>query len=291
LFIGGKMSGNVAKMEFQEIQAKGLEEAAKVERCHYLKPSGERCGSPAMTGHDLCYYHDRYQPKAEYRNLPCLEDPHSVQCAIQEVIEDMLRGFLDYKKAALALYGLQTAASNLKQMRIADEQRRKREEQEEARTVDRAPSTDDSREATDGFSPARSAGLAVVLEGESRRDDWRDDEDDHDNLQLESAGAARLQPSRTAEVEGSALATEVRVPLDEDDLEEIELTADSLLPTTNDHRPTTLIESPRPPQRITQGLLTKTEREARDNYLPDLEKLRAEILRDAGREERGLASA
>jgi hypothetical protein len=92
-------------------------------RCHYVKPSGERCGSPAMRGLELCYYHDRYQPKPGYRNLPCLEDPHSVQCAIQEIIEDMLNGLLDYKKAALALYGLQTAASNLKQMRTAQEKK------------------------------------------------------------------------------------------------------------------------------------------------------------------------
>lgn len=210
--------------------------ADRATRCHYLKPSGERCGSPAMHGFELCYYHDRYRPKAEYRNLPCLEDPHSVQCAIQEVIEDMLRGYLDYKKAALALYGLQTAASNLKQMRIAEEQRRKREEQEEVSTVDRAPCTEECP--------------------------------------------------------------------NDDDIEEIELIADAQRPTTTGDRPTTplpstvhgerftpLIESPRPPQRITQGLLTKSEREARDAHLPDLEKLRAEILRDAGEEERELALA
>src|ERR1051326_3180422 len=108
-----------------EIHARGLARPAKPRRCCYIKPSGERCGSPAMRGFDLCYYHHRYQPKSGDRNLPCLGDAHPVQCAIQEIIEDMLVGFLDYKKAALALYGLQTAASNLKQMRIADERDRK----------------------------------------------------------------------------------------------------------------------------------------------------------------------
>jgi hypothetical protein len=202
-----------------------------------------------------------------------------VQCAIQEVIEDMLRGFLDYKKAALALYGLQTAASNLKQMRIADEQRRKREE-EQACSVERSACSE---------------------------------EDEYEDLPHDSFEGARLQPCHKAHKNDPALAAEVRVPLDEDDLEEIELTADSARPTTTDHRPTTslpttdhrpttslptdahrpptFIESPRPPQRITQGLLTKTEREARDKHLPDLEKLRAEILRDAGEEDRELVSA
>jgi hypothetical protein len=28
--------------------------ADRATRCHYLKPSGERCGSPAMVGHELC---------------------------------------------------------------------------------------------------------------------------------------------------------------------------------------------------------------------------------------------
>ena len=264
----------VGKMEFRDVQAKGLREAGKVERCCYIKPSGHRCGSPAMRGYDLCYYHDRYQPKPEYRNLPCLEDAHSVQCAIQEVIEDMLRGFLDYKKAALALYGLQTAASNLKQMRLAEKDRLEREE--EACTVDRAPCTEEeraqftvdgsqqdqpctvnrepcteemtavkaSREATAGCSPARSAGYEVKNSGESRRDDW--------NRAIE------------------------------DDVEEIELTLDpEQRSTDNGPRSTPFLESPRPPQRVTQGGLTRPEREARDAHLPDLDQVRSEIFDEA----------
>jgi hypothetical protein len=290
-----------------EIQARGLARAAQTRRCSYLKPSGERCGSPAMSGFDLCYYHDRYRPKDGYRNLPCLEDAHSVQCAIQEIIEDMLVGFLDYKKAALALYGLQTAASNLKQMRIADEKRGREEKActvdrvpcteetactvdrvpctkpsreattEKTCTVDRVPCTEPSRAATTESSPARSAGNRTTAPDESRRDDWN------------VLGGARLQSCRNAPEVRSALAAEGRVSVaanNEDELEEIELACDPLLPTTTDHRPTTLIESPRPPQHVTSGLRTQAERAAMKQRFPDMKKIRAEFLASLTPEER-----
>jgi hypothetical protein len=240
-----------------------------------------------MTGFDLCYYHDRYRPKDGYRNLPCLEDAHSVQCAIQEIIEDMLVGFLDYKKAALALYGLQTAASNLKQMRIADEKRAREGKactvdrvpctEERACAVDRVPCTEPSRAATTESSPARSAGNRTTAPDESRRDDWN------------VLGGARLQSCRNATEGHSALAAEVRVSVaanNEDELEEIELACDPLLPTTTDHRPTTLIESPRPPQHVTSGLRTQAERAAMKQRFPDMKKIRAEFLASLTPEER-----
>ena len=91
--------------------------AHRARRCAYITPVGTRCGSPAMQNDKLCYYHDRYSPKPGYRNLPPLEDANSLQCAIQEVLEDLLAGLIDYKRAALVLYGLQTACVNLKRMR------------------------------------------------------------------------------------------------------------------------------------------------------------------------------
>ena len=253
-------------MEFREIQEKGLERAAGAARCCYIKPSGERCGSPAMRGIDLCYYHDRYQPKPGYRNLPCLEDPHSVQCAIQEVIEDMLNGLLDYKKAALALYGLQTAASNLKQMRIAEEKKlsmqRSARSEEEACPVAGAQCAEVSRTATDGFSPARRAGNSFPTNDQSRRDDWNSAFDEVEEIEL---AAGSRQPGTGHGAPGTP----------------------SLPPTSNQPPTTPFVESPRQPQHVTFGL-TPSERKEMKQRFPDMKAIREEYLSMLTPEERAM---
>ena len=242
-----------------QLDARRMADAHSSRRCHYLKPSGERCGSPAMRGFDLCYYHDRYQPKSGYRNLPCLEDPHSVQCAIQEIIEEMLNGLLDYKKAALALYGLQTAASNLKQMRIADEQRARQEEactvEQEACTVDRASCTEEKEACTVDRVPWTEESRATT-------DDRSLTQSAYDELEeVEMIAAAETQPS-SASIASSWV-----------------------------HSPTTLLESPRPPQHVTRGLRTQAERQAMAQRFPDLKKIRAEVLASLTPEERARVEA
>jgi hypothetical protein len=208
-----------------------------------------------MRGFDLCYYHDRYQPKPNYRNIPCLEDPHSVQCAIQEIIEEMLNGLLDYKKAALALYGLQTAASNLKQMRIAEEKREER----------------DQEQTNTGRTQETQRDLGSYSEPEDL------DNPEAENQDVDSYAAA------------------------DDELEEVELVSSNenqescastaspcvhlSSPTTEDRRPTTLLESPRTPQHVRFGL-TGAEREQMKRQFPDMKKIRAEFLASLTAEER-----
>ena len=92
--------------------------ARQAPRCAHIKPSGRRCGSPAMRGIDYCYYHKRTHlgPRLLYPTMTMLEDGHGVQAALMEVLCGILDGALTDKQAALTLYGLQTAASNLKRV-------------------------------------------------------------------------------------------------------------------------------------------------------------------------------
>lgn len=92
--------------------------ARQAPRCAHIKPSGRRCGSPAMRGIEYCYYHKRTHlgPRLLYPTMTMLEDGHGVQAALMEVLCGILDGALTDKQAALMLYGLQTAASNLKRV-------------------------------------------------------------------------------------------------------------------------------------------------------------------------------
>jgi hypothetical protein len=33
-----------------------------IPRCRFIKPDGNRCGSPALRSHRLCFFHNRLQP-------------------------------------------------------------------------------------------------------------------------------------------------------------------------------------------------------------------------------------
>ena len=75
-----------------------------------------------MRGIDYCYYHKRTHlgPRLLYPTLTMLEDAHGIQAALMEVLCGIMQGALTDKHAALLLYGLQTAASNLRRVEDVD---------------------------------------------------------------------------------------------------------------------------------------------------------------------------
>lgn len=97
-----------------------------IPQCRHTKPSGLRCGSPALRGHSFCYYHSevhahqRRHSSAEARELPLqlppLEDAHSIQLALMEIGQAILTDRISDKKAGLLLYMLQTASINVKRI-------------------------------------------------------------------------------------------------------------------------------------------------------------------------------
>ncbi|MBZ5616195.1 MAG: hypothetical protein LAO23_19480 [Acidobacteriia bacterium] len=100
----------------------------EIRRCRHVKTNGTQCGSPALTGKELCYYHEQNRPQAvelyldgeRYSDgrivLPVFEDAHSIQTVIRQVVQLMLARRIDRKDAGVLLYALQIASGNLKTM-------------------------------------------------------------------------------------------------------------------------------------------------------------------------------
>ena len=96
--------------------------------CEHVKSNGHFCGSPALRGRNYCFFHLthigrqlRAEQHAAHPNqnplaLPLLEDAASIQLALMQVTDALLRGTLDPKRAGLVLYALQTASLNLRHM-------------------------------------------------------------------------------------------------------------------------------------------------------------------------------
>jgi hypothetical protein len=99
-------------------------------RCRHIKASGTQCGSPALRDKNFCFYYQESRPKLtdcyyhpdKYATglivLPVLEDAHSIQNVIRQVVQMTLLNCLDRKTAGVVLYALQIASSNLKRMEL-----------------------------------------------------------------------------------------------------------------------------------------------------------------------------
>ena len=93
--------------------------------CDHLKEDGVYCDSPALHGHNFCYFHlnararrlqaarARLKGQACRIQLPVLEDMHAVQSSLMQVLDALADDRIDHKRAGLMLYALQQASTNL----------------------------------------------------------------------------------------------------------------------------------------------------------------------------------
>jgi hypothetical protein len=100
----------------------------EIRRCRHVKTKGTQCGSPALKGKELCFFHEQNQPREvelyidgeRYSDgtmvMPVFEDAHAIQTVIRQVVQLMLARRIDRKDAGLLLYALQIASGNLKLM-------------------------------------------------------------------------------------------------------------------------------------------------------------------------------
>src|SRR5450631_148444 len=96
---------------------------ANVKSCTHIKVSGIRCGSPALRGEQFCYFHQRMlrtvrYPASRIRHAALLEDEESIQAALMETVNALLRGTIEIKRAELILRALNTAVRNIRRVKF-----------------------------------------------------------------------------------------------------------------------------------------------------------------------------
>jgi len=96
--------------------------------CRHRKEDGFYCQAPALHGRDYCYHHLRSlgrrlrmaralaQREPYHIVLPLLDNKHSIQVAIMQVLDAMSNGLLTEKRGRIMLFGLQLAATNLRSL-------------------------------------------------------------------------------------------------------------------------------------------------------------------------------
>jgi len=99
--------------------------------CSHRKSDGVLCGSPALRGKKLCYFHQRDQlclhqlarvrRRAETLRLhfPPLETPQDLQGALFEVLDALGADRVEPKRASALLFALQQASVHLRQPQAA----------------------------------------------------------------------------------------------------------------------------------------------------------------------------
>ena len=89
--------------------------------CTHIKVTGVRCDSPALRGEQFCYFHQRMLrtvrvPDSRIRHAALLEDEASIQVSLMEVVNSLLRGTIELKRAELILRALNTAVRNIRRV-------------------------------------------------------------------------------------------------------------------------------------------------------------------------------
>jgi len=98
--------------------------------CEHIKDNGSTCGSPALTGYDYCYFHQRlrhprHRPSDFEYKLPILDTPESILMATQHITQAALDGLLEDRRARLVLSALRLAKSMLKETNKEKEKQEK----------------------------------------------------------------------------------------------------------------------------------------------------------------------
>ena len=96
---------------------------SNLKSCTHIKVSGVRCGSPPLRGEQFCYFHQRMlrtvkDPASRIHHHALLEDEESIQASLMEVVNALLRGTIELKRAELILRALNTAVRNIRRVKF-----------------------------------------------------------------------------------------------------------------------------------------------------------------------------
>ena len=94
--------------------------------CDHLKEDGVPCGSPALRGKKLCYFHQRDYKRSQYAagvvrradvlgpRLPRMKSLADIQAALYEVMNALGAHRVPLRRAGARLFDLQQAAEALR---------------------------------------------------------------------------------------------------------------------------------------------------------------------------------
>ncbi len=91
--------------------------------CTHIKVPGVGCGCPALRGEQFCYFHQRMlrtvkDPASRVHHTALLEDEESIQASLMEVVNALLPGTIELKRAELILRALNTAVRNIRRVKF-----------------------------------------------------------------------------------------------------------------------------------------------------------------------------
>ncbi len=93
--------------------------------CRHRKADGTRCGSPALRGEKVCYFHTRQRrdailgARAHRRRyecqftLPALDDPRTIQHLLSQIFGALMKDTIDPRRASAMLTALRMAMNEL----------------------------------------------------------------------------------------------------------------------------------------------------------------------------------
>ena len=91
-----------------------MPDPARFPLCHHIKDDGVRCGSPALRGKDLCYFHHRQARRPLPAYIPPLNNRASIQHALSQLMRAAFAGRVHDDRLRSMVYTLQVALTNLR---------------------------------------------------------------------------------------------------------------------------------------------------------------------------------
>jgi hypothetical protein len=107
--------------------------------CRHIMPTGATCQSPAMRESAYCYFHARLHQNSRRRNasrkpiqVPDLTSEKAIQASLTTVVNGLMNGEIEPRRAGRFLLGLQIATKSIQRARSAGSRAPRRETRPEA---------------------------------------------------------------------------------------------------------------------------------------------------------------
>jgi hypothetical protein len=172
-----------------------------VRRCTHIQITGHRCGSPALKQEYFCYFHTRMikgvqtRVDSEIHPIALIENAEAIQAAIMHMIDAVLKGTIDNKRATIVLKALHIAVRNSRNVyfhirqndmvrEVPNYAQQYLSEHPELNSPTENPAREDATHETEDLSPASAVDTPPELAankkaGHPERERQRESKDPH----------------------------------------------------------------------------------------------------------------